>query len=164
MEWSKSSPTKYSPQKKSSTERPGHRRNYSRPFTSGSESGSVDLGGGISGSISAEQDVRITKRPRIAGNAAERHAQLDPMVDPSSTFAEDRHESQSLQPEMQAKPQIVAAEELKPKDKEQMPRRKPLCALFNSRKSIYSIEEEMEGSAIGKKRLRWTKWAFAALF
>jgi hypothetical protein len=151
---SKYSPAKYSPQKKSSTERPGHRRNYSRPFTSGSESGSVDIGASISGSISGEQDDKIT----------ERHAQFDPMVDPSCTFAAGRHESQSSQPDVQAKPQIDAAEELKLNDKEQMPRRKSLCVLFNRGTSIYGVEEEKEGRAIGKKRLKWTKWAFAAFF
>ena len=138
---------KYSPQKQS-----GHKRNFSRPFNSSASEG---------GSIASELEDEITELPDH-NKINEKHVTFHP----SFAFSDVRRESQSLTLENQARAQKDASKELGEKygEKGAMERRKSSCVLVNRRKSNWTIEEEKEVRAAGKKKLKWTKWAFVVAF
>lgn len=154
------SPTKHrsSPQK---GPQPGHKRNFSRPFNSSASEASE------SSSIGEDEKMdKVASLPHIQF-AADRRPTA-PTFDPTFTFGGDgRREShvQSLDPDAQKRARKEAEEDrLDVYKKEGMNRRKSSCVLVNRRKSIYTIEEEKVVRTVGKKRLKWTKWAFVVFF
>lgn len=132
----------------------GHDRNFSRPFSSSSESGSL---------ADAKEDI-ITGLPVVP--AANRHVTFDPTPNPTlSCDNPGRGASDLISPQAQADTQKEAQEDaLKVYDEKGLERRKPSCVLVNRRKSKYTIEEEKVARAVGRKRLKWTKWIFVAFF
>ncbi|KAJ9134530.1 Glycosyltransferase family 2 protein [Coniochaeta hoffmannii] len=131
----------YSPEKQL-----GHKRNFSRPFNSSASE---------SDSLAEEEADRVPALTRV---------RFDPMFDPGFTFREGRQGSESLHPRAQRDAQRDAEKELRGVDKEAFNRRKSSCVLVNRRKSQYTVEEEKVVRAVGKKRLKWTKWAFCTFF